>query len=39
MLNDLKPLISRTGPTLVQDLAGALMLVVFAAAALHLPLT
>lgn len=37
MLKDLKSLVSRSGPMLVQDLAGASMLILMLALALHLP--
>ena len=37
MLHDLKSLIARSGPVLLQDLAGASFLVLVMAIALHLP--
>ncbi|MEL7115439.1 MAG: hypothetical protein AAGP08_07575 [Pseudomonadota bacterium] len=39
MLNDIKSLIARSGPMLVQDLAGASLLVAVMAVCLHLPFT
>lgn len=37
MLNDLKSLVSRSGPVLLQDLAGASFIVLVMAIGLHLP--
>ena len=38
MMNDLKSLVARSGPVLLQDLAGASFLVLVMAIGLHLPI-
>jgi hypothetical protein len=39
MLNDIKSVITRSGPLLLQDLAGAATLILVLAVALHIPST